>query len=225
MKIFAWTFVVGVLWVGHPPIVFADLNEEGFESYQLGNVDDQKGWTKRFKGVVEVSKDKKNENKFLLFKKQLSSIIKQFEPTKSDNVIIEFDFIPGAETLGGRLYFLQNWKKNILALRFTHGTLHLLEKVKKGRTDSDTDSGIEFKIDQWNHFKLNLDFKKHNYEVFMNKKSIGIYQMIDKSATGVDSLNFFAGKQGSASCLDNLTIVFDSEDVKNANINKKKVKK
>lgn len=203
---------------------FADLNEEGFESYQEGELQNQQRWSpEAMDGVrgeniaakerMEIRRDPTTKKQYLVWKAGFGGegqtrAVKTFPPTTGSKVKVAFDLIPGANDLGGRFYFDQKSGVQVhaTALQFLQGTVRVLETGKKDATNT----GIEFKPDVWNHFELRLDFEKHKVEVLADRKSLGSYEL-NPDATWLDQINFFAGGMAFETALDNLII--ESVDV------------
>ncbi len=200
-------FLCIALWFCFVRSCWADLDERGFEFYALGEIHGQQGWSKAFYGEVEVTQEAETGNRFVMFKNGSSRIVKRILATTSDKVVITLDFLPGSRDISGRLYFDQVRIGGVLALRFIEGGLHILEAgADMSRPVPDTNTGIKFNVHDWNHFELKLDFQAHEYEVFMNKESVGTYEMLTSDVTRIDQLNFFGGGRDAISYLDNLRI-------------------
>lgn len=208
--------------VGLAAACFADLNEEGFESYQEGELQNQKGWSPQApdgeqgeyvaaKERMEIRRDPVAKNQYLVWKagfggKDQTRVLKSFAPTTGSKVRISFRVKPGGEDLGGGFYFDQwkkgeDWNGTIVSLRFAQGTFHVLEIGTKNPTDT----GIAFKTDDWNHMELRLDFEKHKMDIRSERQLVGVF---DLPAEGcfVNQINFFGGGKTFETALDDLAI-------------------
>lgn len=196
--------------------VIADLDEKGFEFYQLGELSGQCDWMPQgmndgYTGYedkarrLEVKRSEDKKNQWIEFKagfvgKDNTRLIKKFPATSGKKAVVSFDFKPGADSLGGRLYFEQ-MNAGGANLQFIKGSLYVLEKDKQ----VETDTGIKFKIDSFNHFDMLFDFERKTYEIFLDGVLVGKFALADKM-TQLDQLNLFAGSKDNPSCLDNLVI-------------------
>ncbi len=144
-------------------------------------------------------------------------VVRTFPPTTTDKVIVQFSFLPGAETLGGRLYFCKSDQSHIMALQFLEGHVWVMEGIGEPNA---IDTGVAFEPDEWNRVEMRLDFKAHQGEIILNGKSVGIYRL-SPNATAVSFLNFFAGGLLHSSSLKGISICsvesFPNEPVKPGN--------
>ena len=195
--------------------VFADLDEKGFEFYKEGELNGQGEWSTQGlndaktgfevkNGRVEVKKSEDKKNQWIEFKagfagKDQTRLIKRFSATSGQKAVVSFDFKPGAESLGGRLYF-DHAGAGGTNLQFIGGTIFILEP---GKADS-TDTGVKFKIDSFNHIDLFLDFEKKKVDIALDGVAAGKFNLPEKM-TLLNQVNLYAGGN-EPSCLDNLVI-------------------
>lgn len=195
--------------------VYADLDEKGFEFYKEGEITGQGSWSPEGlneaktgfdakTGRVEIKKSDDKKNQWLEFKAGFTGVnqtrlLKGFPATTGKKAVVSFDFKPGAETLGGRMYFDQAGV-GCTNLQFIKGTVNILEP---GKADS-TDTGVKFKADAFNHFDLFLDFEKKKVDIALDGVAIGKFDMPAKT-TMLNFFNFYAGGN-EPSCLDNLVV-------------------
>jgi len=195
--------------------VYADLDEKGFEFYKAGELNGQGEWSPQ--GLndaktgfdikndrVEVKKSEDKKNQYLEFKggfigAKQTRLIKVFPATTGKKVVVSFDFKPGAESLGGRLYF-DHAGVGGTNLQFINGNIFILEP---GKADS-TDTGVKFKVDSFNHIDLFLYFEKKKVEIALDGVAAGKFDLPEKT-TLLNQLNLYAGGN-EPSCLDNLVI-------------------
>lgn len=201
-----------VLIVGHN-CCLADLNENGFEAYNEGESVGF-GWRAQFfseadDGYIEatdrirVKRDAATGNQTIVWNagvggKQQTRTLKEFAPTTALKAVVSFNFKPGSETLERGLGFEQAGVCGI-SLSFTGGTLRITEDK------APTDTGIEFKAENWNHIRLLMDFEKHTVEVWLNHASAGIFQL-PVEFTALNQLNFSCGGVTFESEIDDLVV-------------------
>ncbi|HRJ73011.1 MAG TPA: hypothetical protein PLS03_12375, partial [Terrimicrobiaceae bacterium] len=170
-----WRRELGVLacCVGFGTSALADLTEGEFPN-QTGSLHKQNGWEvqKPEAGgwveawdAVQVEQDDKGDNVIVwqagASPKEQVRIVRPFPETKSDKVRISFAFKPGAESLGGRLYFMQTAQLPVMALQFKAGNVLVVEG---GQTQA-TDTGVGFSPEDWNRIEIRVDFTKHTAEL------------------------------------------------------------
>ncbi|MBE2204629.1 MAG: hypothetical protein IAE94_09860 [Chthoniobacterales bacterium] len=208
-----WELSLLACCVGLGVSAFADLTEGEFPN-QTGSLHKQNGWEvqKPEAGgwveawdAVQVEQDDQGDNVIVwqagAGPKEQVRIVRPFPPTKSDKVRISFAFKPGAESLGGRLYFMQTAQLPVMALQFKAGNVLVVEG---GQTQA-TDTGVGFSPEDWNRIEIRVDFTKHTAELIINGTPVGHYE-IPASATALGLVNLFAGGQTHASTLKGLTI-------------------
>jgi|GEM_PF-6742996 len=192
----------------------ADLDEEGFEGYTEGELLGQQGWMpqeassgefREARERMEVKAGGAPHGQTLVWiagfgGKEQTRLVKRVPSTTGSKALVRFDFLPGSANIGGRLYFEQKDLGSV-GVQFVNGMVHVLE----ADTAEATDTGVEFKTEDWNRFELRWDFEKHNVEVLLDGQSLGHFQIPD-TMTGIDQLNFFAGGTAFSSAMDNLTI-------------------
>lgn len=191
----------------------ADLTEGDFPN-QTGNFHKQNGWEVQkpeaggWTGAwdaVQVEQDETGENMIVwqagARPKEQVRIVRPFPITESEKVRVVFQFKPGSDNLGGRLYFMQSASLHVFALQFRAGHIHILES---GQTLA-TDTGIAFSAEEWNHIEIRVDFATHTAELIVNGIPAGQYE-IAPNVTGLGALNLFAGGQNHTSSLKGLTV-------------------
>lgn len=210
-------WVGALLFLSAPAVGWADLDEKGFEFYKEGELLDQDNWWPQgiasatspdyvnTPGRVEVTRDSQTKGQWIVWKagfggKNQTRLIKRSPATTGAKALVRFDFRPGSENLGGRLYF-EHQAAGGTALQFINGTLHVLEAGQEAATDT----GRKFQAADWNHFELRFDFEKHQVAVWLDGRSLGRY-LLPPALTQLNQLNFFAGGETFASALDNLSI-------------------
>ena len=210
-----WRRELGVLacCVGLGTSAFADLTEGEFPN-QTGHLHKQNGWEvqKPEAGgwveawdAVQVEQDDKGDNIIVwqagASPKEQVRIVRPFPETKSEKVRVSFDFKPGAESVGGRLYFMQTASLPVMALQFRAGHVLVLE----GGQAQATDTGIPFSTEEWNAIEIRVDFGRHTAELLVNGTPAGQYE-IPTAAKALGLVNLFAGGQTHTSALRGLAI-------------------
>lgn len=192
----------------------ADLDEQGFEVYNLGELLNQDRWTPQQEGSgtfevaperMEVRLGEGDRGQTIVWiegfgGKDQTRVVKTIQPTTSNKVLVRFEFLPGGTSLGGRLYFEQKDLGSV-GVEFSEGTI----RVNEPGNQTSTDTHADFQPESWNRFELRWDFEKHNVEVLLDGQSLGNFQIPD-TMTAIDQLNFFAGGTAFSSAMDNLTI-------------------
>lgn len=195
----------------------ANLNEEGFESYEVGELSNQSDWKPQAPNPdnpgsyideidrVEIRQKSESDNMLVWLAgfpaDQQTRLLKSFPPVSGDKVIIRFDYLPGHTTVPGRLIFDSGDNNFNLSIRFLKGTLQIV--TEGGASLSDT--GLEFTADEWNKIELQCDFVSHQLTVVLNEKKVTSISLPEELLR-FQRIILFGGGIDFESCMDNLSI-------------------
>lgn len=211
MKVVKWLLLGIVL---QSPLL-GDLDEQGFSSYDEGDLLKQQGWHPQsigggdryadMAGRVLVVSDPETGGHYIEWiagfsGREQTRIVKNFEPTTSPRVKIEFEFLPGAATVTGQFYFDKKGE-SALSLRFLKGEIHIMNAVSREMIPT----GIQFQPDDWNLITLDLDFESSTIEIHLNGKSEK-FEALPVGLFDLNRVNFFAGGVDFSSKLRSLKI-------------------
>lgn len=193
----------------------ADFNEAQLPS-QDGDLGEVNGWLVEsnkdgrwfpVKGSVEFSRNEDGKGLFL-WKKTIKGesqvrVVKTFPATKSDKVLVRFSIKPGAEELGGRLFFTKDiGEDKLLALKFQKGRLHFRERGRK----SDTDTGISFNPNEFNKVEIQITLSEGKANVLLNDEDAGEYETLEGQST-VGTMILFAGGEDHETVIKDLSVL------------------
>lgn len=196
--------------------LFADLDERCFETYREGDLNGQKGWAvqsfsdgawQNTSERVFVASNEKTGQPIIKWTagyggKDQTRITKSFPETTATKAVVTFEFLPGAQDLGGRLYLNQSEIGPVIAFQFKNGRLWILENGQKDATDT----GVEFAAEDKNRIEVWLDFSTHKAKVFLDENPVGSYE-IAPDYSRLNQLNLFAGGSDHSSELQDVRVL------------------
>jgi len=193
----------------------ADFDEAQLPS-QDGDLGEVDGWLVErhtdgkwtpVKESVEFSQDGDGKGVFLWKKnakgETQARVVKTFPATTSDKVLVRFSIKPGAEELGGRLFFTKDvGEDKLLALKLQKGRLHFLERGRK----TDTDTGLSFNPNKFNKVEIQITLSEGKAKVLLNGEDAGEYE-IRENQPNVGTMILFAGGEGHETAIKDLSVL------------------
>jgi hypothetical protein len=193
----------------------ADLDEDRFRQYSDGDLLEQDDWLTQgveqegagyvnLVGRGEVRPTKEGGGKMLVWLAghggfEQTRFVKKFPATDKSKCQVEFEIKPG-EAEAGQL-FLDQQNVGAVTLRFVRGGIGLLDP--SGELTAQIVDQIKWK--DWVLVKLNVDFKEHAFELFIDENSVGTFP-ISENITAFDQVNIFGGGTGFETQLKDLKI-------------------
>lgn len=195
--------------------VRADFDEAQLPSHD-GDLGEVNGWLVErhkdgkwtpVKESVEFSQEGDGKGVFLWKKtakgETQARVVKTFPATTSDKVLVRFSIKPGAEELGGRLFFTKDvGEDKLLALKLQKGRLHFLERGRK----TDTDTGISFNPNEFNKVEIQVTLSEGKAKVLLNGEDAGEYE-IRENQPNVGTMILFAGGEGHETVIKDLSVL------------------
>lgn len=205
-------FLSGLFLMASALCLHADLNEEHFSSYSIGDLLKQGDWFVEAPqdGTYAPVQDRisvlKNSDfgsgNILVWKagfprEALARAVKQFPVTTSPRVEVNFDLFLEGE-LEGTLNFNQSGGGSV-RLFFVRGKINILSNGETGT------STIPYLKKEWMNIRLNFDFTQHVAELRIEGEPAGSFPISPDMQT-LSQVNFFGGGPDFETRLGNLVI-------------------